>query len=75
MKNPPVIRERQPIGMQYISVNKNFEILVYTEENSVLDNERWVNKNYFSRHSGYVAMNEYIEKLKTDVKFKNNNCE
>lgn len=45
-------------------MNENFDVLVYTEENSTLDNERWVNGNYFSIHSGYHALNEYAENLK-----------
>ena len=64
MNNPPIIRERQPIGTQYLSLNENFDVLVYTEENSIFDNERWVNGNYFSRHSGYDALNEYVDNLK-----------
>ena len=64
MNNPPIIRERQPIGTQYLSLNENFDALVYTEENSTLDNERWVNGNYFSRDSGYYVLNEYAENLK-----------
>ena len=64
MNKPPIIRERQPIGTQYLSLNENFDVLVYTEENSIFDNERWVNGNYFSRNSGYDALNEYVDNLK-----------
>lgn len=64
MNNPQIIIERQPIGVQYLSINNNFDVLVYTEENSEFDNERWNSGNYFSRHSGYAELNEYVENLK-----------
>jgi len=64
MTNLPIIIERQPIGVEYLSLNNSFDILVYTEENSALDNERWSTGNYFSRDSGYDALNEYAENLK-----------
>ena len=59
-----IIRERQPIGTQYLSLNETFDVVVYTEANSALDNERWSTGNYFSRHSGYDELNEYVENLK-----------
>ena len=64
MTNLPIIRERQPIGVEYLSLTNSFDVLVHTEENSIFDNERWSTGNYFSRDSGYDAMNEYAENLK-----------
>lgn len=64
MTNLPIIIERQPIGVEYLSLNNSFDILVYTEENSIFDNERWSTGNYFSRDSGYDALNELISDLK-----------
>ena len=64
MTKPPIIRERQPIGVEYLSLNNSFDVLVCTEENSALDNERWSTGNYFSRDSGYDALNELISDLK-----------
>lgn len=64
MTNLPIIIERQPIDVEYLSLNNSFDVLVYTEENSALDNERWSTGNYFSRDSGYDALNEYVDNLK-----------
>ena len=64
MTKPPIIIERQPIGVEYLSLNNSFDVLIYTEENSIFDNERWSTGNYFSRHSGYDALNELISDLK-----------
>ena len=64
MENQPIIIERQPIGVEYLSLNNSFDVLIYTEENSIFDNERWSTGNYFSRHSGYNALNEYVDNLK-----------
>jgi len=61
----PLITERQNLGEKYLSLNIDLDILVYTEEGSLRDDERFANGNYFGLMSGAEAIDDVILDLKS----------
>jgi len=58
------ITERQNLGEKYLSLNIDLDILVYTEEGGVLDDERFANGNYFWIMSSAEAIDSVVLDIK-----------